>query len=119
MTDFRSTLAWKLKEATGLEVWPAPKLVDAALPCLTYQVISDPMDDHNHSAGASIHHSRVQISHIGNYEVVAPYVQTVQAYLEGNRTDFLSCISDGIYLERFEGEDIWSLIKGYYIQWRA
>jgi hypothetical protein len=119
MTDALSTLAWKLKSATGLEVFPAPKPVDASLPCLTYQVVSDPMQDHNNTAGASIHMSRVQIAHIGNYEATRPYVQTVQNSLEGNHTDFLSCLSDGIYLERYEGEDIWSLIKGYFIQWRA
>ena len=119
MTDIRAILPWILKAATGLEVYPAPKPVGVVTPCLTFQVIGDPMDDHNHSAGASIHHSRVQISHIGNYEDIVPYVQTVQNFLEGNRTDFLSAHSDGIYVERFEGEDIWSLIKGYRIQWKA
>src|SRR5690349_15284342 len=99
MTDALSTLAWKLKAATGLEVYPAPKPVDAAIPCLTYQVISDPMQDHNHSAGASIHKSRVQIGHVGTYEATRPLVQSVQTALEGNKVDFLSCISDGFYFE--------------------
>lgn len=119
MADALSILAWKLKAATGLEVYPAPKPQGAATPCLTYQVVSDPMQDHNHSAGASIHMTRVQIGHIGNYEEIRPYVQTVQNYLEGNKTDFLSARSDGIYLEQFNGEDVWSLIKGFYIQWKA
>ena len=116
MTDFLSTLAWGLHSATGLEVHPAPKPEGASVPCITFQVVSDPMQDHNHSAGASIHMSRVQINHIGDYEVIRPYVTTVQNYLEGNKTDFLSARSDGVYLERKEGEDIWTLIKGYFIQ---
>lgn len=119
MADALSTLAWGLKRATGLEVYPAPKPKSASTPCLAYQIISDPMQDHNHSAGASIHMTRVQISHIGNYEVIRPYVQTVQTYLEGNKTDFLAALSDGIYLERQEAEDLWVLIKGYFIQWKA
>lgn len=119
MTDVLVTLAWKLKAATGLEVYPAPKPVNAGVPCLTYQIISDPMQDHNNQAGASIHMSRIQINHIGNYETIRPYVQTVQSYLEGNHTDFLACLSDGIYFEKQEAEDLWSLIKGYFIQWRA
>lgn len=118
MTDAISTLAWKLASLTGLQVYPAPKPADASTPCITYQVISDPMQDHNHSAGASIHMTRVQISHIGDYETIRPYVQTVQNGLEGNHTDFLACLSDGIYFERQEGEDIWSLIKGYWVQWK-
>jgi hypothetical protein len=119
MADALSVLAWGLRGATGLQVYPAPKPEGVTLPCLTYQVISDPMQDHNHSAGASIHMTRVQINHIGNYEDVRPYVQTVQNFLEGNKTDFLSAISDGIYREVWEGEDIWSLIRGYFIQWKA
>jgi hypothetical protein len=118
MADMMSTLIWGLKAATGLEVYPAPKPVGARVPCLTVQVISDPMQDHNHSAGASIHMTRVQIGHIGDYELARTYIQTVQAYLEGNKTDFLAALSDGIYLERQEAEDLWSLIKGYYIQWK-
>lgn len=119
MTDAISTLVWKLKAATGYEVFPAPKPVDAATPCLTFQVISDPMQDGNHSAGASIHRTRVQIGHVGTYEAARPLVQTVQNALEGNRVDFLSCISDGFYFEDYSGEDIWVLIKGYHIQWKA
>lgn len=118
MTDALSTLAWKLKSLTGLESYHAPKPVGASMPCITYQAISDPMQDSNQSAGASIHMTRVQVSVIGDFETARPYVNTIQAGLEGNRTDFLACISDGIYLERWEGEDIWSLIKGYYIQWK-
>ena len=119
MTDALSTLAWGLAQATGLQVFPAPKPQDASVPCITFQVISDPMQDHNHSAGASIHMSRIQINHIGDYEVARPLVQTVQTYLEGNKTDFLAALSDGIYREVQEGEDIWTLIKGYFIQWKA
>jgi hypothetical protein len=119
MTDALATLAWKLASLSGLQVYPAPKPEGASLPCLTYQVISDPMQDHNHSAGASIHKTRVQISHIGNYETARPLVTTIQNGLEGNKTDFSACLSDGIYFERYEGEDIWSLIKGYFIQWKA
>ena len=119
MTDVMSTLIWKLKQATGLEVYPAPKPIKASTPCLTVQMISDPMQDHNNQAGASIHMSRVQIGHIGNYSTIRPYIQTVQTYLEGNHTDFLACLSDGIYIETQEAEDLWSLIKGYFIQWRA
>lgn len=119
MADVLSTLIWTLKAATGLEVYPAPKPIDKPTPCLTVQMISDPMQDHNHSAGASIHKSRVQIGHIGDYVTIRPYVQTVQTYLEGNKTDFLSAQSDGIYLERKESEDIWSLVRGYFIQWKA
>jgi len=119
MADMMSTLIWGLKAATGLEVFPAPKPAGASVPCITVQTISDPMQDHNHSAGASIHMSRVQISHIGDWETVRPYVQTVQNYLEGNKTDFLSAISDGIYIERQEAEDLWTLIKGFYVQWKA
>ena len=118
MSDVLVTLAWKLKQATGLEVYPAPKPAGAAIPCLTYQVVSDPLQDSNHLAGASIHMTRIQISHIGDYEVARPYVQTVQNYLEGNKTDFMSAMSDGVYFERPESENIWSLIKGYFIQWR-
>lgn len=117
--DMMSTLIWGLKVATGLEVYPAPKPVGADAPCITVQMISDPMQDHNHSAGASIHMTRVQIGHVGDWEVVRPYVQTVQNYLEGNKTDFLSAISDGVYQEVQEAEDLWTLIKGYYIQWKA
>ena len=119
MADAMSTLIWKLRAATGLEVYPAPKPVRASVPCLTVQMISDPMQDHNHSAGASIHSSRVQIGHIGDYETIRPYVQTVQTYLEGNRTDFLSAQSDGIYNEQQEADDLWLLIKGYFLQWKA
>lgn len=119
MTDAISTLVWGLANATGLQVYPAPKPEGATLPCLTFQIISDPVQDHNHSAGASIHLTRVQINHIGDYESTRPYVQTVQNYLEGNKTDFLAAMSDGIYQEVYEGEDIWSLIKGYFIQWKA
>jgi hypothetical protein len=118
MPDMLSTLIWKLHAATNLEVYPAPKPADASTPCLTVQIISDPMQDHNHSAGASIHDSRVQIGHIGNYEAIRPYVTNVQNYLEGNKTDFLSARSDGIYLESKEAEDLWVLSKGYYIQWK-
>src|SRR5574341_293860 len=113
MADMLSTLIWKLKAWTGLEVYPAPKPVDASTPCLTVQMVSDPMQDGNHSAGASIHRSRVQIGHIGDYATIRPYVQTVINNLEGNQTDFQSAISDGIYLERKESEDLWSLVKGY------
>ena len=88
------------------------------MPYLTVQMVSDVMQDHNHSAGASIHMSRVQIGHVGTYEQARPLVQTVRSALEGNRTDFLSALSDGIYFERSEGEDINLLIKGYFIQWR-
>lgn len=119
MTDALSTLAWGLKSATGLDVYPAPKPVDAPVPCLTYQVVSDPMQDQNHSAGASIHLTRVQIGHVGDYETIRPYVNTVQSFLEGNKTDFLAALSDGVYLEIKEGEDLWVLVKGYFIQWRA
>lgn len=117
--DMVSTLIWRLKQATGLEVFPAPKPVNASVPCLTVQMVSDPMIDHNHSAGASIHKSRVQIGHIGDYNTIRPYVQTVQTYLEGNRTDFISAMSDGIALERQEAEDMWVLIRGYYVEWKA
>jgi hypothetical protein len=119
MTDVMSTLIWKLKSATGLNVFPAPKPVGASTPCLTVQMISDPMQDHNNQSGASIHMSRVQIGHIGNYNVIRPYIQTVQTALEGNHTDFMSCLSDGIYIETQEANDLWSLIKGYFIQWKA
>jgi hypothetical protein len=119
MSDMMSTLIWGLKAATGLEVYPAPKPANASVPCLTVQIISDPMQDHNHSAGASIHFSRIQVGHIGDWEVARPYVQTVQTYLEGNKTDFLAAISDSTYFERQEAEDLWSLIKGYFIQWKA
>jgi len=119
MADAMSTLIWKLHAATGLNVYPAPKPQGASAPCLTVQMISDPMQDGNHQSGASIHRSRVQIGHVGNYETIRPYVQTVQTYLEGNKTDFLSALSDGVYLENKEAEDIWSLVKGYFIQWRA
>ena len=120
MADALSTLAWKLKEATGLEVYPAPKPVGAGTPCLTYQVVDDPMQDHNHSAGASIHMTHVRIGHIGDYEAIRPYVQTVQNYLEGNKTDFLSAMSDGIYQEIPPTVDnIWLIIRGYAIQWKA
>ena len=118
MADMMSTLIWKLKAATGLEVYPAPKPVSASVPCLTVQMISDPMQDGNHSAGGSIHFSRIQIGHIGDYEVARPYVQTVQNYLEGNKTDFLSALSDGIYQEIQDAEDLWSIVKGYFIQWK-
>lgn len=118
MADALSTLIWGLKGATGLDVYPAPKPADVSTPCLTVQIVSDPMQDHNHTAGASIHMSRVQIGHVGDYETIRPYVNTVQAYLEGNKTNFLSARSDGIYLETREGEDLWSLIRGYYIQWK-
>lgn len=117
--DMMSTLIWKLKQQTGLEVYPAPKPVGASTPCLTVQMISDPMQDHNHQAGAAIHMSRVQIGHIGDWETARPYVQTVQNYLEGNNTDFLAALSDGIYREVQEAEDLWTLIKGYYVQWKA
>ena len=116
--DMMSTLIWKLKANTGLNVYPAPKPVGASVPCLTVQIISDPTQDSNHSAGGSLHRSRVQIGHIGDYEVARPLVQTVQSYLEGNKTDFLSCLSDGIYQEIPEAEDLWSIVKGYFIQWR-
>jgi hypothetical protein len=119
MADMISTLIWKLKAATGLEVYPAPKPANASTPCLTVQMISDPLQDHNHQAGASIHMSRVQIGHIGDYEEARPYVQTVQNYLEGNKTDFSSAISDGIYLERQDAHELWILVKGYYVQWKA
>ena len=119
MADMMSTLIWGLKASTGLPVHPAPKPVGASTPCITVQIVSDPMQDHNHSAGASIHMTRVQIGHVGDWKTVRPYVQTVQNYLEGNRTDFLSVLSDGIYLERQEAEDLWTLIKGYFIQWKA
>jgi hypothetical protein len=118
MADVMSTLIWKLHSATGLEVFPSPKPQGAVLPCLTVQLISDPMQDSNHQAGGSLHGSRIQVVHIGDYSVIRPYVQTVQTYLEGNKTDFLSVISDGVYFERQDGEDIWSLVKGYYVQWR-
>ena len=118
MTDVLSTLIWGLHHATGLEVFPAPKPKEASVPCLTVQMISDPMQDSNHSAGASIHMSRVQVGHIGDYEVIRPYVQTVQSYLEGNKADFLSALSDGTYLEKQESENLWSLVRGYNIQWK-
>ncbi len=118
MTDVMSTLVWKLHAATGLEVYSAPKPVGASVPCLTVQMISDPVQDGNHQGGGSLHKSRVQIGHIGNYEAIRPYVQTVQNYLEGNKTDFLSALSDGIYSEIKESEDLWSLVKGYFIQWK-
>lgn len=120
MSDFLSTLTWKLHEATNLKVYPAPKPQNAAVPCLTYQVISDPMQDHNHSAGASIHMTHVRIGHIGDYETVRPLVQTVQTYLEGNRSDFFSAMSDGIYQELQPlNDNNWVIIRGYAIQWRA
>ena len=119
MTDMMSTLIWKLKVTTGLEVYPAPKPASASVPCLTVQMISDPTQDNNNLSGGSIHKSRVQIAHIGDYSVARPYVQTVQNYLEGNKTDFLSALSDGIYIERQEAEDLWSIVKGYFIQWRS
>jgi hypothetical protein len=119
MTDVLSTLAYVISRETGLAAYPAPKPVDEPVPCLTFQMISDPKQDHNHAAGASLHRSRVQISHIGQYDVVRPLVVSLEAALEGNKVDFISCISDGTYFERFEGEDIWSLIKGYHIQWKA
>jgi hypothetical protein len=118
MPDMLSTLVWKLKAATSLDVYIAPKPAGASTPCLTVQMISDPMQDGNHAAGASIHYSRVQVGHIGDYETIRPYVNTVQAYLEGNKTDFLSSRSDGVYLENKEAEDMWVLVKGYYVQWK-
>lgn len=118
MADVMSTLVWKLHQATGLEVYIAPKPQDAPVPCLTVQMISDPMQDSNHSAGASIHKSRIQIGHIGDYETIRPYVQAVQNYLEGNKVDYLSAMSDGVYLETKQTEDIWSLVKGYMVQWK-
>lgn len=119
MTDAVSTLIWKLYEWTGYPVFPAPKPEGVSTPCLTIQVISDPMQDDNHSAGASIHMSRVQITHIGTYEQARPLVQTVQNQLEGNKTDFLSARSSGFYLEQYEGEDVWSLMRDYFIQWKS
>lgn len=118
MADALSVLAWRLHGVTGLEVYPAPKPEGASVPCITYQVVSDPMQDDNHSAGASIHMTRVQINHIGNYEDIRPYVQTIQNYLEGNHVDFLSARSAGSYREVYEGENLWSLIRDYWIQWR-
>lgn len=118
MADAMSTLIWGLHAATGLDVFPATAPETANPPYLTVQGISDPMVDHNHSAGASIHNTRIQVAHVGTYEQARPLVTTVQNYLEGNRVDFLSCISDGIYLESNEAEGLWRLVKGYYIQWR-
>lgn len=118
MADALSTLIWGLHAATGLDVYPAPLPTHVNPPALTVQMISDPMQDGNHSAGASIHLSRVQIGHVGDYETIRPYVTTVQNYLEGNKTDFLSAMSDGIYIETQEADDLWSLVRGYYIQWK-
>lgn len=119
MTDTLSALAWGLHQATNLEVYPAPKPAGAGTPCLTYQVVSDPMQDHNHSGGASIHMTHVRIGHIGDYETIRPLVQTVQNYMEGNTTDFLCAMSDGIYLEiQPESDNIWLIIKGYAVQWK-
>ena len=117
--DMMSTLIWGLHAATSLEVYPAPAPEVANPPYLTVQMISDPMQDHNHSAGASLHMSRVQIGHVGDYSVARPYVLTVQNYLEGNKTDFASALSDGIILDRQEAEGLWVLIRGYYVQWKA
>lgn len=119
MADMMSVLIWGLHTATGLDVYPAPKPVDAPVPCLTVQMVSDPIQDGNHSGGGDLHRSRVQIGHVGNYEVIRPYVETVRSYLEGNKVDFKSAMSDGVYLETKQGEDIWSLVKGYFIQWKS
>lgn len=119
MTDMLSTLAWKLHQATGLDVYPAPKPVSAPVPCLTIQVVSDPMQDQNDQTAATLHATRVQISHIGDYETARPLVNTVQSYLEGNKTDFSAALSDGFYLERQEAEKMWTLIKGYNIYWKS
>jgi hypothetical protein len=118
MADAMSTLIWGLHAATGLEVFPAPAPEVANPPYLTVQMIDDPMQDHNHSAGASIHKSRIQIGHVGTYEAARPYVQTVQNYLEGNKTDFSCAMSDGIYRELSEAQDLWVIQKGYYVQWK-
>lgn len=119
MADAMSTLVWGLHAATGLDVYPAPKPVGAAVPCLTVQMVSDPIQDGNHNGGGTLHNSRVQIGHIGDYEVIRPYVQTVQTYLEGNKTDFKSAKSAGNYVERQDGNDIWMLMKDYFIQWKS
>lgn len=118
MTDVMSVLIWRLKAATGLEVYPAPIPTEAIPPCLSVQMISDPMQDNNNQAAGQIHKSRVQIGHIGDYKVIRPYVQTVQNYLEGNKTDFLSCLSGGNYQEIHDADNLWSLVKDYLIQWK-
>jgi hypothetical protein len=118
MTDAISTLIWGLHAATNLEVYIATAPETAQTPYITVQGISDPMQDHNHGAGASIHKTRIQVGHVGTYEAARPLVTTVQTYLEGNKTDFLSAMSDGIYLEANEAEGLWRLVKGYYIQWK-
>lgn len=117
MTDMLSTLVWVLASGTGLQVYTAPKPLTATTPCLTVQMISDPIQDSNHNKGGALHNSRVQIGHIGDYETIRPYVETVRAILEGNKTDFASCISDGVYIETYETDNLWSLVRGYFIQW--
>jgi len=119
MTDVMSTLIWRLHAATNLDVYIAPKPIGASTPCLTIQMVSDPVQDGNHSGGGALHFSRIQVGHLGVYETIRPYVTTVQNYLEGNKTDFISVISDGIYLETPNDENNdWSLVRGYYVQWK-
>lgn len=118
MSDMMDVLIWKLKATTGYEVYPAPKPAGASVPCLTVQMISDPMQDNNSQEAGVIHMSRVQVAHIGKYTEARPLVKTVQDYLEGNKTDFLSCLSGGFYFENREAENLWSIVKDYNIQWK-
>lgn len=117
--NMQSVLAWGLVGATGAKVYPNQKPEGVSLPAVVYQMIDDPMQDGNHSAGGSIHLSRVQITHIAStYDAMRTLVSQVQTYLEGNSTDFEVAYSDGLYLENKEAEDVHVAQKGYFIQWK-
>ena len=115
----QSVLAWGLRGATGADVYPFQKPVGANLPAIVYNTISDFVQDKNAVGEGALHLSRVQITHVASTpDAVISMVNTVQSYLEGNKVDFSASLSASVHIERQEAEDVFVVIKEYFIQFK-
>lgn len=118
--NLSSVLTWKLYAWANVPVYAFQKPINATLPCLVHQIVSDPIQDHNHSGGGRTHLTRVQITHIGSTDVEAKNLaDTVYQNLEGNKTDFSAAISTGMYFERQEADGVYVVVKDYFIQYQS
>jgi hypothetical protein len=115
-----SVLIWGLKAATGAEVYPLKAEEGASAPYITYNRISDRLQDRSQRTGGSLHFTRVQITHVAtSFANLRTLVDAVQTYLEGNQTDFSASLTSDVHLEDKEAEDIFTAVKDYFIQWKS
>lgn len=115
-----SVLIWGLKAATGVEVYPMKAEEGAGASYVTYNRISDRLQDRGQTTGGNLHLGRFQFTMVAaSFGDLRTLVSAVQGYLENNQSDFSASIADQLHIEDKEAEDIYTAVKDYFIQWHS